>query len=102
MDLRCRKTTCKFNKDLTCLAPRITISSALECKQYERKAHADTKDFSKFIFSDSPPKVQDYRHLKDMNLTCHAKCLFNRSGRCIANGITVSSKQPKCITFLKP
>lgn len=105
MDLRCRKTNCKFNKDLTCTAKSIEISAKLECKQYVRKVEKGLKDFSKQIFTDNPFKVADYRHLKDMCLTCKANCLFNKEGHCLANGITVnetSSKDAKCITFLKP
>lgn len=105
MDLRCRKVSCKFNKDLTCQAKSIEISSKLECKQYVKREDKYLKDFSREIFTENPFKVADYRHLKDMNLTCKAKCLFNKEGRCIANGITVNespSKMPKCITFLIP
>jgi len=105
MDLRCRKTSCKFNKDLTCQAKSISISSNLVCRQYVRREGKELKDFSKQIFTENPFKVADYRRINDMNLTCKAICLFNKEGRCLANGITVndsSSKEAKCITFLKP
>lgn len=105
MDLRCRKTSCRYNEDLTCMAKSISISSKLECKQYVKKEGKKSKDFSRQIFTEKPFKVANYRHLKDMSLTCKAECLFNKEGRCLANGITVnesSSKEPKCITFLKP
>lgn len=105
MDLRCRKTNCKYNKNLTCLAPNITISQKLECLEYQNEKGKGTKDFSKLIFSENPPKVTDYRHLKNMCLTCNAPCLFNKDGKCISNGITVNAamqNEPKCMTFLKP
>ena len=104
MDLRCRKTNCKYNKGLTCLAQKVNISIKNECKTFCSNGEEE-KDFSKQIFSQSPPKVEDYRHLDDVNLVCNAKCLFNRSGHCTANGITVNSTptpMPKCITFMKP
>ena len=105
MDLRCRKTNCKYNKDLTCTAKSLRVSSKLECKQYVCSDEKSAKDFSKLIFSDTPPQIAPYRHLKYMNLVCNAKCLFNKNGHCLANGITVASilnKTAKCITFLKP
>lgn len=105
MDLRCRKTTCKYNQDLTCMANNVDITSKTICHTFEEDKTKEAKDFSKLIFSDNPPKVCDYRHLGDMNLVCNAKCLFNRSGHCIANGITVNSAYtpaPKCITHMKP
>lgn len=105
MDLRCRKTTCKYNKDLTCLAHSIAISKERTCKDFQKDEQKTEQDFSSQIFSDQPPKIADYRHLNDMCLTCSAKCLFNKDGRCLSNGITVNSattKDPKCITFMKP
>lgn len=105
MDLRCRKTGCKFNKDLTCLAESVKIGGRGDCKTFEEKKGKEIKDFSSLIFSQNPPKVADYRHLKDMALVCEMKCLFNKNGHCIANGITINSAvlpQPKCITFMKP
>ncbi len=101
MDLRCRKTGCKYNKNLTCTAKSIEIGKKLNCNTFE-KVHEDV-DFSAEIFSENPPKISDYRHLKDVCLTCKADCLFNRSGNCIANGITINSpkKSPICITFAR-
>ena len=105
MDLRCRKTTCKYNKDLTCKAKSIDISKERSCCTFQKDEQKQKQDFSQKIFSDQPPKVADYRHLGDMHLNCCALCLFNRDGHCISNGITVNSattKEPKCITFMKP
>ncbi len=105
MDLRCRKTNCKYNKDLTCTAESITITQEKVCMQYQNEKGKGIKDFSRLIFSDNPPKVADYRHLKNICLTCNAPCLFNRENHCISNGITVNAAttvEPKCMTFLKP
>lgn len=105
MDLRCRKTGCKYNKDLTCLANKVDISIRQSCLSFEEEKGKEIEDFSKRIFSDNPPKVADYRHLKDVCLKCDAKCLFNRKDHCISNGITINaatSKEPKCITYMKP
>ena len=105
MDLRCRKANCFYNKDLTCMAHKITINKKLECLDYRSEKGKGIKDFSKLIFTDNPPKVSDYRHIKDMCLRCEANCIFNEDGKCLSNGITINaaiSPQPKCITFMKP
>ncbi len=103
MDLRCRKTNCEYNKDLTCTALKINITNKLVCKSYKKGKEDKIKDFSSKIFSDSPPKIAPYRHIKNSNLVCNAKCLFNVNGECISNGITVNSSlsnEPKCITYM--
>lgn len=105
MDIRCRKTNCKYNKDLTCTAKNITISNRLDCLAFESEKGKGIKDFSKLIFTENPPKVANYRHIKDLCLHCDAKCIFNKDHHCISNGITINtavSKDPKCITFMKP
>lgn len=87
------------------MAEKITISKKLECLEYQNERGKGNKDFSQLIFSENPPKVCDYRHLKDVCLSCDAVCLFNKEHRCISNGITVNaalSNEPKCMTFLKP
>ncbi len=103
MDIRCRKTNCRYNDRLTCRAKEINISEKTICKDY---SYTDSSiDISKKIFeSDEPPKVSPYRHNKKITLNCSAKCLFNENGKCIANGITLcdSNKTAKCITFMKP
>lgn len=105
MDLRCRKTTCKYNNCLTCTAKKIDISSKRDCEMFEKDGKKEEIDFSNLIFTDNPPKITDYKHMKDMCLTCKAHCLFNHEGRCVSNGITVNSavtRDPKCTTFMKP
>ena len=105
MDLRCRKTNCLYNKDLTCQAKNIKITNKLVCETFKRDPKKQGTDFSKLIFSENPPRVADYKHLKSFCLTCEAKCLFNKDCHCISNGITVnpvSTDTPKCITFMKP
>ena len=105
MDLRCRKTNCKFNQNLTCTARDVKISDKTVCMDYKYEKGKGDDDFSKMIFTKETPKIADYKHLKDTCLKCDAKCLFNRDTRCIANGITVNmsaNDTPKCMTFMKP
>ncbi len=101
MDIRCRKTDCKFNEGLTCLVDKLNINKNNTCDCFEKGK--EKIDISKQIFSDTPPDIKDYRHLKDINMKCETKCLFNRSGKCIANGITINEIKDiaKCITYKK-
>lgn len=104
MDLRCRKTSCEYNKNLTCAATQINITEKLLCASFKENKIKEEKDFSSLIFTNNPPKVADYRHIKNSCLNCKANCLFNKNFKCIANGITINAPNnaPKCITFMKP
>jgi len=104
MDIRCRKTTCRYNDRLTCRANKIIVDKKLSCLEY---CYQEGKgiDVSKLIFERKEPfEPSPYRHNKTLSLMCEAKCLFNKEGHCIANGITVgdSPKHAKCFTFAKP
>lgn len=104
MDIRCRKTNCRYNDRLTCRAKQIDVSKKTACETFSYAENTQI-DISKKIFEcDTPPKVAPYRHNKKIDLNCDAKCLFNKDGKCIANGITVGdiTKTAKCITFAKP
>ena len=104
MDLRCRKTTCKFNNNLTCTAGEINITEKFLCASFKEDKTKKELDFSSQIFNGKTPQIAEYRHIKNACLTCKAKCLFNKNLKCIANGITVNAPNntPKCITFMKP
>lgn len=101
MDIRCRKTDCKFNEGLTCCSKKILITNKNFCDMYEKGK--EKIDISKQIFSENPPKIKDYQHIKNKNLTCKTDCLFNCSECCVANGITINeiSNLAKCITYTK-
>lgn len=101
MDIRCRKTDCKYNEGLTCNVKALNIDNNNTCCCYEKGK--EKIDISKQIFSETPPDIKDYRHLKDVNMHCKTTCLFNKDGRCVANGITINeiNENAKCITFLK-
>lgn len=104
MDIRCRKTDCRYNDKLTCRAKEIDITNKTVCSSFSYDEDKNL-DISKKIFeSDTPPEVSPYRHNKKICINCSAKCLFNQQDKCIANGITVGAvpKCAKCITFMKP
>ena len=103
MDLKCRKTTCKYNNHYTCVAKNIAIATELECTSYENDPNKRVKDTSKIMFEEAP-SYAPHREKKSMRIACAAKCLFNEQGVCVANGLTVNSVSdiPLCITHIKP
>lgn len=103
MDLKCRKTTCKYNNYYTCTARNIAIADKLECNSFVLDASKQVKDTSRCMFEEAP-KYAPHREKKHMRVACSAKCLFNEQGVCVANGLTVNSinDKPYCITYIKP
>lgn len=101
MDIRCRKTGCLYNDRYTCKAKEIDILKNCLCKKYE-KGDKVVVDKSKGMFSKTPTYAPQ-RDSKTIQIFCSAKCLFNKEGRCQANGITLNDlkNKPFCITFLK-
>ncbi len=102
MDIRCRKTSCKFNDKYTCKAKAILVKQNVECGKYE-KGDKPPVDKTKWIFSDTPPEYAPQRDSATIDIGCKAHCLFNRDGKCVANGITLNDlkEKPLCVTFLK-
>lgn len=103
MDIRCRKTLCKFNEHYTCKAKGILIKKSCECEQYDKNSGKTVVDKTKRIFTDDPPKYAPQRDSKTINIGCNAHCLFNQDGKCVANGITLNDikEKPLCVTFLR-
>ena len=102
MDIRCRKTQCKFNDRLTCRARSILVSRDDKCEKYEPKDEKKIPDVSKIIFKTTPNFAMQ-RDTKKMKIECNNNCVLNHDGRCVANGITINdiSSKPFCITFVK-
>ena len=101
MDIRCRKTGCRFNAGQTCKAKYVEISSHTVCNSFVRGG--DDKDFARLMF-ETAPEFANSRHIRTVNLHCgKTHCLFNSFGKCSANGITVlNDKQaPRCGTFIE-
>lgn len=101
MDIKCRKTSCRFNKGLSCTASFVEIGQATKCQSFVRGG--DEFDFSRRMF-ETAPEFGSSRNIKQVNLKCESTdCLFNKECRCNANGITVLDEQnkPQCGTFIK-
>lgn len=107
MDIRCRKTTCKYNKTHTCMAKGILVESDAKCDTYEVDSQKEIEennkdnDMSRTLF-EGKIKHAPHRARKNIVIKCNADCLFNKEGKCMANGITVNDlKSPYCISFFK-
>lgn len=100
MDIRCRKTKCKYNDRYTCKAKNILIGQGDLCETYQDSGDK-TKDVSKKIFRKTP-QYAPQRDTNKMKIECENNCLFNKEGRCIANGITINDikEKPCCMTIL--
>lgn len=100
MDIRCRKTNCQFNNKFTCQAKEILINQKIICSTYKNgdKPEIDT---TKTMF-ERAPEYAPQRDSKTMKIGCKTNCMFNKSGVCIANGITVNDIKecPYCMTYI--
>lgn len=96
-DLKCGQTDCEHNLGYCCCANAIAVTDDAVCATYCRCSG------DKLIEA-----AHDYPNPKnnvDTNVACNAECIFNKSTRCIANGITVAisedGKNAECLTFVK-
>ena len=102
MDIRCRKTQCKFNDRHTCKAHSILIDQQDLCKTYFPKEGKPTPDTSKKMFRKTP-EYAPQRDTRKMKIDCKNKCVLNKEGRCVANGITINDigSKPCCMTVVQ-
>lgn len=102
MDIRCRKTKCVYNDRYTCKAKGIKVDKKVLCSTFE-KGDKPEMDVTKHMFEGDPPQYAPQRDSKTLKILCDAKCLFNKDGVCVSNGITVNSisEKPFCVSFLE-
>lgn len=103
MDIRCRKTRCKFNNKYACMAKEILVKKNCECEKFVLEENKPVEDKTKKIFSDNPPEYAIQRDRSKLDIVCRAHCLFNDNGVCVANGISLNEikEKPLCTTFLR-
>lgn len=105
MDIKCRKTSCKYNNAYTCKAKDVNISGYAKCETFNADESKPAEDFSKNIFEADTEDYANSRHIREVNLNCDAMhCLFNKEGKCNANGITVIDEghgKTACATFIE-
>ena len=75
MDIRCRKTECKFNDRYTCKAKSILIGESDLCYTFEQSGERK-RDASKNIFR-KIPQYAPQRDTNKMKIECQNNCLFN-------------------------
>ncbi len=97
MNIRCKKHNCIFNKSMTCAADNVAVGSGGLCDTYK-----EDKDKKEFEFADELNPMAP----KNVPLRCKSEiCLYNRMGRCTANGISVISNEESdradCATFIE-
>ena len=105
MDLRCNKTICKHNKNYSCTASEVHIARNTDCRTFDRdykKNQKQLQDVSRDMF-EVAPAISEYSHKDRLCVECNAHCLFNRMGKCNANGITVLDDKQNgyCGTFIE-
>lgn len=101
MDIRCRKTKCRYNDRYTCKAKGIIVDKKVLCSTFE-KGDKPEVDTTKHLF-EITPEYAPQRDSKTLSILCHTDCLFNKNGKCVSNGITVNSiaEKPYCVSYLK-
>lgn len=102
MDLKCRKLNCLHNDTYSCTRDEIKVDKNCVCKSFEKAEKLDKKqkqNISKTMF-EVAPDMHAYRHIKNVEISCDAHCLFNCNGKCHSNGISVDEegRSPTCIT----
>lgn len=102
MDIRCRKTRCQFNDRYTCKAKEIGVELSAACATYIFDKNKPEVDTTKHLF-EKAPEYAPQRDSKTAHISCKAKCLFNKEGKCVSNGITVNAvkEKPLCVSFLE-
>lgn len=94
VDLKCKKVDCIHNEHCNCFARFVSVDKMTACNTYH-----ESNDKSKSEMSDeiSQPMVRP-----NVDVECTAHCVFNKTGECMANGITVLNEHgiPECATFL--
>ncbi len=102
MDIRCRKTKCKYNDCYTCRAKGILVSPHVICSTFEKDDAKPELDSTKHLF-EKPPEYAPQRDSKALSIHCRTDCLFNHDGKCVSNGITINSitEKPYCVSYLK-
>lgn len=97
-DLKCGLKNCRYNKGYCCCAKQINVDEQTDCTTFnldenkQKSLFEAGADFTKANYS------------VDTKVLCGAKCIFNREGACIANGITVMGQgknEAACLTFIK-
>lgn len=93
-DLKCKRKGCVYNKNCNCIANEVEVRKDTGCKTYAPSNEAEVGEVEKI----GQPPIR-----KDIQVDCHADCIFNSNQECTANGITVQTCDdvtcPNCCTY---
>lgn len=91
MDIVCRKYSCTYNKNMKCERKHLNINQSAYCNDIAIDNSKPVEDVSKDMF-EHEPEIAPFRHCKCIDIQCSSKkCLFNKDGECMSNGIFVGS-----------
>ena len=98
-DLKCSKSTCRFNDAYCCCAKQITIGDATDCSSFTQREHNPKNTF------EMAEDFEKRNYTVDTTVNCEAQeCLFNEDKKCVSNGITVLSEvghEAVCATYIE-
>lgn len=94
VDLKCKCGKCEYNENCNCHARHIAIDGTTKCGTFIPSKNDNKTEFSDEI---AQPLVRP-----SVEVLCSARCLFNKQGKCLANGISVNveGRTPECETYL--
>lgn len=91
MNISCRKTKCKFNKNYSCTSKNIFITKNLNCAYYEPIIKEHLEDTSKTMF-EIAPEIAPFVERAKVKIICEADCVFKKDNICKCNGIFVNGE----------
>lgn len=96
-DLKCSIKLCAYNKGYSCCANEISVTNTAICSSYTKDNSKQNDKMFELGMDETKP---DYS--VDTRVNCTAPCLFQKSSKCVAVGITVLSenKKAECATFV--
>jgi len=97
-DIKCGLKSCKYNCGYGCVAKSISVNKKADCTTF-----LPDKAKQQATFEAGTDYVQAGYNV-NTEVGCVADCVFNKSGKCAAVGITVMSEDKStagCLTFLK-
>jgi hypothetical protein len=76
---------------MKCERKHLGVNQKGLCNDIEIDKSKPVEDVSKDMF-EHEPEIAPFRHCKCIDIRCNAnKCLFNKEGECMSNGIFVGS-----------
>ncbi|GHV00374.1 hypothetical protein FACS1894211_07560 [Clostridia bacterium] len=97
-DLRCSLDNCAHNKGYMCRARNILVTEEADCATYKPEFERESDDNIMFEAG-----MEGFSQAIDgPKIHCSADaCVFNKSEKCVANGISVLSeaREPVCASF---